>query len=194
MHIVNGAGHFPHQEQPSYCNKIIHKFIEGEDLISYRLFKPLRKLFFTEFDDKYQGVQTLIQSYNQLDQESNNNDSGGLSLYKSMGKLMNMTSSTDTLDPTVTTTTMTTLTSSDGNCSSSTRIEELDNNGVAVPEQQTSIIWRPVSALKVYGTNVLSSYKEPFDSAIESSSSVFTNGATVIANNVMKIYHSEEYF
>ena len=135
----------------------------------------------------------MIQSYNQLDQESNSNDSGGSSLYQSVGKLMNLTSSPDTPDPTVTTTTMTTLTSSDGNSSSFTRIEELDNT-VVVPEQQTSIIWRPVSALKVYGTNVLSSYKEPFDSAIESSSSVFANGATVIANNVMKIYHSEEYF
>ena len=114
-------------------------------------------------------------------------------MYKSVGKLMNLTSSPDTPDPTVTTTTMTTLTSSDGNSSSFTRIEELDNT-VVVPEQQTSIIWRPVSALKVYGTNVLSSYKEPFDSAIESSSSVFANGATVIANNVMNIYHSEEYF
>ena len=135
----------------------------------------------------------MIQSYNQLDQESNSNDSGGSSLYQSVGKLMNLTSSPDTPDPTVTTTTMTTLTSSDGNSSSFTRIEELVN-AVVVPVQQASIIWRPVSALKVYGTNVLSSYKEPFDSAIESSSSVFANGATVIANNVMKIYHSEEYF
>merc|ERR1712137_285753 len=93
------------------------------------------------------------------------------SLYMSVGKLMN-------------------LTTTDGDISTLTKIEELDNN-VAVPEQQTSIIWRPVSALKVYGTNVLSSYKEPFDSAIESSSSVFCSGATVIANNVMRIYNSE---
>ena len=75
----------------------------------------------------------------------------------------------------------------------STRLEELDNTGPE-PEKQTSILWRPVSALKVYGTNVLSSYKEPFDSAIESGSSVLGNGATVIANNVMKIYLTEEYY
>merc|ERR1719232_1378963 len=102
---------------------------------------------------------------------------------------MNLTSSTNTLEQPMTTTT-TTLTTTERNTSTLNKIEELDNT-VAVQEQQTSIIWRPVSALKVYGTNVLSSYKEPFDSAIESSSSVFCNGATVIANNVMKIYHSE---
>ena len=114
----------------------------------------------------------------------------------SVGKLMNLTSITDTPKspmPRTTTTTKTFLTTTDGDISTLTKIEELDNT-VAVPEQQTSIIWRPVTALKVYGTNVLSSYKEPFDSAIESSSSVFCNGATVIANNVMRIYNSEEYY
>ena len=141
-----------------------------------------------EFVDAPQEVQTC----NQSEKEANNNE--GSSLYMSVGKLMNLTNSTNTPEPPMTTTTtMTTLTTTDGNTSTLTKIEELDNT-VAVPEQQTSIIWRPVSALKVYGTNVLSSYKEPFDSAIESSSSVFCNGATVIANNVMKIYHSEEYY
>ena len=185
MHIVNGAGHFPHQEQPAYCNKLIYKFVEGIICTGFLQIYSMN----AEFVDAPQEVQTCYQ----LEKEANNNE--GSSLYMSVGKLMNLTSSTNTLEQpmTATTTTMTTLTTTDGKTPTLTKIEELDNT-VAVPEQQTSIIWRPVSALKVYGTNVLSSYKEPFDSAIESSSSVFCNGATVIANNVMKIYHSEEYY
>jgi len=36
VHIINGAGHFPHQEQPSYCNKIIYRFIEEFDRIKLK--------------------------------------------------------------------------------------------------------------------------------------------------------------
>jgi len=36
VHIINGAGHFPHQEQPSYCNKIIYRFIEDFDKIKLK--------------------------------------------------------------------------------------------------------------------------------------------------------------
>ena len=143
-----------------------------------------------EFDDKSKGTQTNKPLEEEI---MNNNDDEGSSLYQmSVGKLMHLRSmsSTDTSDSAATTMT-TSVTTPEAN--TSTRLEELDNTGPE-PEKQTSILWRPVSALKVYGTNVLSSYKEPFDSAIESGSSVLGNGATVIANNVMKIYLTEEYY
>ena len=165
----------------------MYRFIEGNHPYFYHDSKNYQRTTFTEFDEKSLEIQTS----NKLQQEVNNNGSEETSF---VGKLMNFTSSTETSPPpTTTTSTMTTITTTDEESPQSTRLEELDNT-VAVPETQTSIIWRPVSALKVYGSNVLSSYKEPFDSAIESSSSAFCNGATVIANNVMRIYHSEQYY
>merc|ERR1712062_416012 len=111
VHIVNGGGHFPHQEQPSYCNKIIYRFIQ-------------------EFDDKSKGTQTNKPLEEEI---MNNNDDEGSSLYQmSVGKLMHLRSmsSTDTSDSAATT--MTTSVTTPG-ANTSTRLEELDNTG---PEQE----------------------------------------------------------
>ena len=67
MHIVNGAGHCPHQQQPSYCNKIIYRFIEGKCIECIFLNRLIIKRFLLEFDDKENEQEAL-------DSEVNNNN------------------------------------------------------------------------------------------------------------------------
>jgi len=77
VHIINGAAHFPHQEQPFYCNKIIYRFIKGKQ------------------DEKSVNFE-----------EMNNNDVIGFKqeeedlglVQKSLNTLKKLTGSTDKLD------------------------------------------------------------------------------------------------